>query len=444
MNQLLKIGDTVRAHLQAIPCVVDAFLGAGGQGEVYRARLGGNTVALKWYFKEQATSTQRRVLDDLVRRGAPAPQFLWPTDLATSEGVPGFGYVMPLRGQRFRGLMDLVARRVQPTFHTLITAAIQLAASYKELHSKGLCYRDISFGNVFFDPATGDILICDNDNVDVDGSTSGGVLGTPDFMAPELVRGEGRPSRVTDCHSLAVLFFYMFINHHPLYGRRLLSIRCLDLPARTKLCGTEPLFIFDPQDRSNEAVPLEEDPERIGDAGANAVKIWPLFPSFFQDLFLEAFTAGLREPNRRLGETIWQKTLVRLRDAIVRCGCGAENFFDKEGATRATSTCWHCKQALHHPLCLSFGKSIVVLNDSTSLYPHHVDPQRDFDFSAPVATVARHPTNPQLWGLKNTSAAPWSITMADGTARTVEPGRSVSLALGTRIQFGNAEGEIVQ
>ena len=65
-----------------------------------------------------------------------------------------------------------------------------------------------------------------------------------------------------------------------------------------------------------------------------------------------------------------------------------------------------------------------------------------YDFSAPVAEVATHPSRPGVWGLKNLSASKWVITTADGAVRDVEPGRSVSLAVGTRIQFGRSEGEI--
>jgi hypothetical protein len=39
----------------------------------------------------------------------------------------------------------------------------------------GYSYRDISFGNLFFDPDTGDVLICDNDNVSANGKDMSGV-----------------------------------------------------------------------------------------------------------------------------------------------------------------------------------------------------------------------------------------------------------------------------
>lgn len=63
---------------------------------------------------------------------------------------------------------------------------------------------------MFFDPDTGDVLICDNDNVSANGIDNSSVYGTPRFMAPEIVMGQAKPSRNTDLYSLAVLLFYMF------------------------------------------------------------------------------------------------------------------------------------------------------------------------------------------------------------------------------------------
>jgi eukaryotic-like serine/threonine-protein kinase len=65
-----------------------------------------------------------------------------------------------------------------------------------------------------------------------------------------------------------------------------------------------------------------------------------------------------------------------------------------------------------------------------------------YDFSAPVAEVSQHPTNPDVRGLKNLAGEKWTSTAADGTVREVEPGRSVALGVGTRINFGSAEDEI--
>jgi hypothetical protein len=83
-----------------------------------------------------------------------------------------------------------------------------------------------------------------------------------------------------------------------------------------------------------------------------------------------------------------------------------------------------------------------MLNHDTQLFPHHTDDDRLYDFASPTAVVTRHPTNPNIWGLKNLSDNKWVVTTADGAVRDVEPQRSVTLSVKTRIQFGRAEGEI--
>lgn len=92
-------------------------------------------------------------------------------------------------------------KRVNPSFYTLCRTAFNLTRGYQKLHAMGAKYQDISFGNLFFNPDNGDVLICDNDNVSFDNSKPGGVLGTPGFMAPEIVRGENdHPKIQTDIH----------------------------------------------------------------------------------------------------------------------------------------------------------------------------------------------------------------------------------------------------
>ena len=421
-----------------MPCTAEQLLGAGGQGEVYKARLGGEAVALKWFFPQMATPEQRAAIEMLVRRGAPSEHFLWPLELALDPQVPGFGYVMQLRPPRFKNIVDLMKRRIEPTFRSLATAGLNLSHNYLLLHTQGLCYRDISFGNAFFDPDTGDVLICDNDNVAVDGAATLGVLGTPRFMAPEVVRGEARPSTQTDLFSLSVLIFYMLMVHHPLEGEKETQIKCLDLPAMARLYGTEPVFIFDPVDSSNAPVPGIHD---------NALAFWRIYPQFLREIFTRAFTGGLRDPlHGRVRESEWRAAMVRLRDSIVYCAhCSSENFYDADKLKADggdPGLCWSCSARLRLPPRLRINKQAVMLNHDTRLFPHHIDGGRLYDFSQPVAAVTQHPANKNVWGIKNLSGEKWVSTTPDGKVKDVEPGRSVTLSVGTKIQFGNQEGEI--
>lgn len=440
MNEILRPGQTVRTQSSGIACTVEKFLGGGGQGEVYQANLGGKPIALKWYFPHylQQDPQQRKRLETAIQFGVPSDKFLWPIELVSAPKLQGFGYIMPLRETRYKGIVDLMKRRIEPNFRALATAGFELSDSFFQLHAKGLCYRDISFGNVFFDPHTGNVLICDNDNVSVDGEGKSGILGTPRFMAPEVVCSKALPSKQTDLFSLSVLLFYMFMVHHPLEGKREAQIKSLDLPAMNKLYGTEPIFIFDPNNDSNRPVPGYQD---------NALVFWPIYPQFLRDLFTTAFTDGIRDPqNGRVVESVWRATMVRLRDSIVYCPhCSAENFYDAN-ALKASGgkpgSCWSCKKELRLPPRIRIGKNVVMLNYDAQLFPHHVNNQKLYDFSRTVAAMTQNPKQPSIWGLKNCSDEKWVITTGEGNIKDVEPGRTVTLAVGTKINFGKTEGEI--
>jgi DNA-binding helix-hairpin-helix protein with protein kinase domain len=438
MIEILKPGQAVTTEAgEAV--TVEQLLGSGGQGEVYRANWQGKPFALKWYYPQTATGGQLANLRELVKKGTPDARFLWPVDIVPpSCALPGYGYLMRLRGPEYKGIIDLMARRSEPTFRVLATAGFQLAECYLKLHSRGFCYCDISFGNIFWNDTTGDVLICDNDNVIVNGQQPE-VAGTIGFMAPEVTTSSALPSIETDKHSLAVLLFYMFMLHHPLKGIKEESIRALDQPARVKIYGKEPLFIFHPTDQSNKPHPQHHQ---------TVLNFWPIYPRFLKDLFIKAFTTGLADPHGRVTENEWRAAMVRLRDSIMYCTCsraGTENFYDQEALKAsggAPSSCWQCKKQLTLPFRLRIGKTVVMLNHDTRLYPHHVEPNHEYDFAHPVAEISQNPRNPSQWGLKNLSTAKWTLARSDGTIADVEPGRSASLANGVRINFSAIEGEV--
>lgn len=445
MNQLLTVGQHVHSKTSRMKLAVEQFLGGGGQGEVYRVNIDQQALAVKWFFPHYLRQDVRlrERLDQAIQIGPPSDRFLWPLEIVNAPGVAGFGYLMALREPRFVGMADLVTRRVEPSLHTLATLGFELAHSYLQLHSKGLCYRDISFGNVFFDPDTGEARICDNDNVDVDGQP-GAIGGTARFMAPEIVRGEATPSTQTDLFSLAVLLFYLLMNHHPLEGAKEAAIRCFDRPAMIQLYGSDPVFIFDPNNTSNRPLPGQHD---------NALAFWPIYPAFIKRLFTRAFTEGIADPvHGRVRESEWRAAMIQLRDVLCYCpNCQAENFYDAEalrasGNSHSVGNCWACGQPVRLPprirLVQGSGHQVVVLRHDSKLYPHHIDHACAYDFRQPMAEIAIHPTNPSIWGLRNLTSEKWVATTANGTVHDVAPGRTVTIATGTRINFGPSEGEL--
>jgi len=414
------------------PLTLEQLLGAGGQGEVWRARDDGSAVAVKLYHRHTASAEQRAALERLVDKGPPADQFLWPLAMVNDPDKGTFGYVMPLRPPRFRPLEDFMARRIHPSMKALLTAGLGLADAFLRLHSRGLCYRDISFANVFFDPKTGDVLVCDNDNVDISGSAAGGVLGTPRFMAPEVVRREADPSDKTDRYSLAVLLFYLLYGGHPLDGAREARIRCLDVPALEKLYGTDPLYIWDPDDDSNRPVPGVHD---------NPIAFQPMYPRIVADAFERSFTTGLSLPTKRVRESQWRKILQAAVDSIWRCRCGAESFYEPSDASGgATRHCWSCRRGLQLPPRIKLDDRVVLLDQTTVLSAHHLGEPREE--SAPAAEVVPHPTRKDVFGLRNLTGDAWTLAKPDGATVNIPPGRAAPIRDGYRIHFGRVTGVI--
>lgn len=414
------------------------LLGAGGQGEVYELERGSERAALKWYFPKMATLAQKRILEQLVAKGAPDAAFLWPEDLLTESAVASlgsFGYVMKLRPPEYKGIVDMMKRRAEPSFAVLCRAAFNLAKGYQKLHSLGYSYRDISFGNVFFNPGNGKVLICDNDNVSASGKDDSSVYGTPRFMAPEIVAGGAKPSRNTDLYSLSVLLFYMFMLHHPLEGKREADIKCMDIFAMTELFGKKPVFIFDPDNDSNRPVKGYQD---------NAIVFWGIYPQFLKELFTAAFTTGLLQPNRRVTENQWLDALANLLSLIVICPkCGSEVFADdRKPPHGGERKCWACGSALPAPPVLAVEKRRVAMVAGARLYSHHIN--GDYDLDAAVGSVVRNPNNPKRLGVRNDTNSPWVYAKTDGTEIPIAPGKSAAIAGGTKLNFGNAVGEITQ
>jgi len=431
MDGQLKAG-TVLTSESSLRYKVVSLLGAGGQGEVYDVECNGKHYALKWYFKHMATREQKAILDNLVTKGSPDASFLWPQDLIFKNYGEPFGYIMPLRPKNYKSIVDMMKRRAEPSFYALCRAAYNLTNGYQKLHAMGYSYRDISFGNLFFDPDSGDVLICDNDNVAANGIDNSSVYGTPRFMAPEIVTGKTKPNRNTDLYSLAVLLFYMFMMGHPLEGKLEASIKCMDIHAMNKLYGTNPVFVFDPSDKSNYPVKGYQD---------NVLIYWDLYPKQLKDLFTQSFTVGLTAPNKRVTEKQWLEAFANLMSGIMPCPkCGAEVFFDEEKSAKGVAhTCWNCQRSVQMPASLVVGKSRVLLKKDAKLYSHHIC--ADYDMKTVVGEVVQNPNNPNLWGIKNESKENWTYIKPDGMQVPVAIGRSAGIARDVKINFGQLTGE---
>jgi DNA-binding helix-hairpin-helix protein with protein kinase domain len=432
MNRLPTVGEALSMSRAGLTLTVGSRLQEGGQGVVYEAAVGDGIFALKWLRASERSSALRESIAALVERPRPHPAFIWPIDLVTSDDIEGFGYVMRLMDPRFVSFARMLGD--QPNFRSLTTIARNLVDAFAALHVSGLCYRDISFNNLYVDPIRCEVAVIDNDNIGLDGGDVF-VRGTNQFMAPEVVRYEALPSTVTDLYSLAVFLFILFMRGHPLEGTRTMSSYTWAEPdhvseqeLHVRHYGFNPLFVFDPEDESNRPIP-----------GSPTLTYWPIYPTFFKDLFVRSFTSGLRDASLsgRVTGSVWRRALLRLADCHVTCSCRAELFFDPDDPNHL---CWNCRRPMESQAVLRIQGGTVVLSEGTVISSHHLRRNRVYDER--VAIVEAHPDQPGRLVLRNLSTTTWSVTPEHEETKTVAP----SQRLGVRpmdIDFGSALGRIV-
>ena len=217
----LKVGTQVKLR-NGTSCKVKKELGRGGQGIVYLVDYNGKDYALKWYLRSCSDAFYEN-LERNVKNGTPSPNFLWP-EAITEHQYDSFGYLMKLRPQGYEEIgAFMLAKAKFSNVNCLLKACLEICTAFQILHINGLSYQDMNDGNFFINPQTGDVLICDNDNVAPNGVNITGVQGKSRYMAPEIVDKESLPNRYTDYFSLSVILFILIFVNMPFEGVKALS-----------------------------------------------------------------------------------------------------------------------------------------------------------------------------------------------------------------------------
>ncbi|MDR1637023.1 MAG: hypothetical protein LBR93_06765 [Treponema sp.] len=138
-------------------------------------------------------------------------------------------------------------------------------------------------------------------------------------MAPEIVAKHANPDIKTDRFSLAVVLFLLWTNNHPLEGKKGCPV-CMDAEHERRIYGTNPVFIFDPDDSSNHPVQ---------GIHKGAITRWPFLPEYLRQEFIRAFSKEvLSDPSKRIIEQEWLRLFIRMKGEIYKCPCGEVYFAD--------------------------------------------------------------------------------------------------------------------
>ncbi len=447
----LKINERIPIEAGGEAAVIRE-LGRGGQGIVYLVRYKGREYALKWYFISRIKNPEafRNNLRRNIEDGAPegGKQFIWPLYLTKQKKNGAFGYLMMLAPRDYESFTDIYngyrwekprvkgqpARKIPVRFSsldTMITAAVNIVKAFRALHLTGKSYQDLNDGGFFINTKTGDILVCDCDNVAPDGLNFG-IGGMPGFMAPEVVRGLAMPNVLTDRYSLAVVLFKLFFRGDPLEGSKVL--RCVVMTEENDLIhyGKDPVFIYDPENASNRPVKGVHD---------NVIRLWSIYPEFIRQAFTLSFTYGIREPNARIIEKSWIQMLIQLKLDIVHCQCGRVAFtstFEKTGSH--TLTCRNCGSTIY---TLGVKDYELPLNPGAKLYACLTRKNSD-DCETVTGEVIENRLKKGLYGIKNLTHDSWTAVFPDGSERQVGPRSGVPIWKGLDITFEEGvEGKIL-
>lgn len=409
-------------------------LGEGGQGIVYKVKYNGKDLALKWYFGNKLSNPDRfyRNIQNNIKKGAPTNSFLWPLEI-TEYFEDSFGYLMELRPQEYKDFsLFLLAKEKFSSISAVINAALNITNSFRELHNSGFSYQDLNDGNFFVNPKTGDVLICDNDNVAEYGDALG-IAGKCRYMAPEVVMGKKKPDIHTDRFSLAVVLYLLLFLNHPLEGKRTLC-PCLTEELEQKFYGSEPVFVWDSQNDSNRPV---------RGVHVNEIKFWPIYPKFVRDTFEEAFGYEVMvgaDTQHRVTEKKWQEVFTALRDCLIKCKCGDETFIDLK---KSSSKCINCGKEIQRPLLMKVKKYNVVMLPHKKIYACHTIYDSD-NFKIATGEIITSRQDPSLIGLRNNSSNSWTAILPNGVAKIYSSGQTIKLGRGLKINFGNGnEAEII-
>jgi predicted Ser/Thr protein kinase len=202
-------------------------LGRGAMGVVYKAKdpTIGRTVALKTLRLDvhglDAAEMVRRFQNEARAAGVLShPNIVTIYDAGECDGI----FYIAMEFIQGTTLHELLAEQhILPT-EDVIQYSRQICKGLDYAHSHGIVHRDVKPANIMI-TANGTVKIMDFGIAKAGGSmtSTGQVLGTPNYMAPEQVKGRPLDGR-SDLFSFGVILYEMLTGEKPFVGQNVTTI----------------------------------------------------------------------------------------------------------------------------------------------------------------------------------------------------------------------------
>ncbi len=214
----LKDGDQVGGY------VIEARIGVGGFGEVYRARhpVIGREVAIKVLHRKYSADPEavaRFVAEARSVNQISHPKIVEVFDFGKLDDGREFCVMELIAGTTLR---EVLRERTRLPLAEALPILRGIAEAVDAAHAAGIAHRDLKPDNVFV-LADGGTKLIDfglaklTRELDAPVTVTGSVFGTPIYMSPEQCRGKATDTR-TDLYSFGVLAYQVLTGEPPFGG----------------------------------------------------------------------------------------------------------------------------------------------------------------------------------------------------------------------------------
>src|SRR5215210_4766296 len=206
--------------------VIDEPLGQGGMGIVFRAiRDDGAVVALK--VLKPGLVKDEKAARRFAREARAADEVRHPhlIDVVDSGVVDGAGY-LAMRYVAGRSLDDRIREQGPLPVEDTARLVAEIGSALDALHATGLVHRDVKPSNILLDAERGALLTDFGLAKRRDYSmltAPGQMLGTLDYIAPELLKGD-EPGPSADLYALGCVVFECLAGEPPFGGRSMFEV----------------------------------------------------------------------------------------------------------------------------------------------------------------------------------------------------------------------------